>query len=107
MDNKKIKKLLAGLGVAGLIGTGGLTLPNSHAASGWSAAPSAGSAEKAVEQTSSGAKDTATSAVEEAKEKAAEGVEAEAKKKVDEAAGAVKEEVENAAEKAPDSSGSK
>lgn len=34
MDSKKMKKLLAGLGVAGLIGTGGMTLPNAHAASG-------------------------------------------------------------------------
>ena len=29
-----MKKLLAGLGAAGLIGTGGMTLPNAHAASG-------------------------------------------------------------------------
>lgn len=34
MDGKDLKKLLAGLGVAGLISTGGLTLPNAHGASG-------------------------------------------------------------------------
>ncbi len=32
MQQKKLKKLLAGLGVAGLLGTGGVTLPGAHAA---------------------------------------------------------------------------
>lgn len=35
MDTKDLKKLLAGLGVAGLISTGGITLPSgAHGASG-------------------------------------------------------------------------
>ncbi len=33
MRQKKLKRLLAGLGVAGLLGTGGITLPGAHAAS--------------------------------------------------------------------------
>jgi radical SAM modification target selenobiotic family peptide len=32
MKNKNLKKLLAGLGVAGLIGAGGINLPGAHAA---------------------------------------------------------------------------
>jgi len=32
MKSKDLKKLLAGLGVAGLIGAGGLTAPSAHAA---------------------------------------------------------------------------
>ncbi len=32
MRQEKLKKLLAGLGVAGLLGTGGMTLPGAHAA---------------------------------------------------------------------------
>ena len=32
MDCKDLKKLLAGLGVAGLISAGGVTLPGAHAA---------------------------------------------------------------------------
>ncbi len=32
MRQKKLKKLLAGLGVAGLLGAGGVTLPGAHAA---------------------------------------------------------------------------
>ncbi len=31
MKNKDLKKLLAGLGVAGLISAGGITLPGAHA----------------------------------------------------------------------------
>jgi radical SAM modification target selenobiotic family peptide len=31
MKSKNLKKLLAGLGVAGLISTGGLSLPGAHA----------------------------------------------------------------------------
>lgn len=31
MKSKDLKKLLAGLGVAGLISTGGLSLPGAHA----------------------------------------------------------------------------
>jgi radical SAM modification target selenobiotic family peptide len=34
MDTKNLKKVLAGLGVASLISTGGITLPNAHGASG-------------------------------------------------------------------------
>jgi len=34
MDRKDMKKLLAGLGVAGLISTGGIALPNAHGSSG-------------------------------------------------------------------------
>ena len=34
MKSKDFKKLLAGLGVAGLIGAGGLTLPAAQASSG-------------------------------------------------------------------------
>jgi len=34
MDKKDLKKLLASLGVAGLIGMGGITLPGAHAGSG-------------------------------------------------------------------------
>lgn len=33
MKSKNLKKLLAGLGVAGLISTGGLGLPGAHASS--------------------------------------------------------------------------
>jgi radical SAM modification target selenobiotic family peptide len=32
MKNKNLKKLLAGLGVAGLISAGGINLPGAHAA---------------------------------------------------------------------------
>lgn len=32
MKNKDLKKLLAGLGIAGLISAGGITLPAAHAA---------------------------------------------------------------------------
>jgi radical SAM modification target selenobiotic family peptide len=32
MKNKDLKKLLAGLGIAGLISAGGITLPGAHAA---------------------------------------------------------------------------
>lgn len=32
METKELKKLLAGLGVAGLISAGGVTLPGAHAA---------------------------------------------------------------------------
>ena len=32
MKSKDLKKLLAGLGVAGLIGTSGVSLPGAHAA---------------------------------------------------------------------------
>ena len=32
MKSKDLKKLLAGLGVAGLIGAGGVSLPGAHAA---------------------------------------------------------------------------
>ncbi len=32
MQQKNLKKLLAGLGVAGLLGAGGMTLPGAHAA---------------------------------------------------------------------------
>ena len=34
MDKKDLKKLLASLGVAGLISMGGVTLPGAHAGSG-------------------------------------------------------------------------
>jgi radical SAM modification target selenobiotic family peptide len=34
MQKKDLKKLLAGLGVAGLISMGGVTLPGAHAGSG-------------------------------------------------------------------------
>jgi len=34
MDKKDLKKLLASLGVAGLISMGGITLPGAHAGSG-------------------------------------------------------------------------
>ena len=33
MNSKDLKKLLAGLGVAGLISAGGVTVPGAHAAS--------------------------------------------------------------------------
>jgi radical SAM modification target selenobiotic family peptide len=32
MESKDLKKLLAGLGIAGLISAGGVTLPGAHAA---------------------------------------------------------------------------
>ncbi len=32
MSNDKLKKLLAGLGVASLLGSGGMSLPGAHAA---------------------------------------------------------------------------
>ena len=32
MNSKNLKKLLAGLGVAGLISAGGITVPGAHAA---------------------------------------------------------------------------
>ena len=63
---KDVKKLLAGLGVASLISAGGVALPGAHAAgSGWSAKPSAGSAEvskSAAASGWSGHKDSAVSA---------------------------------------------
>jgi len=34
MEKKDLKKLLAGLGVAGLINMGGISLPGAHAGSG-------------------------------------------------------------------------
>lgn len=34
MEKKELKKLLAGLGVAGLISMGGIALPGAHAGSG-------------------------------------------------------------------------
>jgi radical SAM modification target selenobiotic family peptide len=34
MDRKELKKILAGLGVAGLLSMGGLTVPGAHAGSG-------------------------------------------------------------------------
>ena len=34
MEKKDLKKLLASLGIAGLISMGGITLPGAHAASG-------------------------------------------------------------------------
>ena len=34
MDKKDLKKLLAGFGIAGLIGMGGISLPGAHAGSG-------------------------------------------------------------------------
>lgn len=46
MEKKDLKKLLASLGVAGLISMGGITLPGAHAGSGWGAKTGAGSTEK-------------------------------------------------------------
>jgi radical SAM modification target selenobiotic family peptide len=34
MDKKDLKKVLASLGIAGLIGMGGVSLPGAHAGSG-------------------------------------------------------------------------
>lgn len=34
MESKDLKKLLAGLGVAALVSSGGINLPGAHAASG-------------------------------------------------------------------------
>lgn len=34
MEKKELKKLLASLGIAGLIGMGGISLPGAHAGSG-------------------------------------------------------------------------
>jgi radical SAM modification target selenobiotic family peptide len=34
MDKKDLKKLLAGMGIASLIGMGGVSLPSAHAGSG-------------------------------------------------------------------------
>ena len=81
MANKDLKKFLAGLGVAGLITAGGISLPGAHAAgSGWGASKdSAGSAEKVMKPAGSGwsgSKDSAVSAVK------AEGKEGEGKEEV-------------------------
>lgn len=70
MANKDLKKFLAGLGVAGLIAAGGISLPGAHAAgSSWGASKdSAGSAEKVVKPAGSGwggSKDSAVSAAKE------------------------------------------
>ena len=70
MANKDLKKFLAGLGVAGLIAAGGVSLPGAHAAgSGWGASKdSAGSAEKVMKPAGSGwggSKDSAVSAAKE------------------------------------------
>lgn len=93
MDRKDLKKLLAGLGVAGLISTGGIVTPNVQGASGWSATKaSAGSAEKGVEQATDEAKKVEEAVTEKAKEAAAE-----SDKKMEEAAEAVKEKVEKPA----------
>jgi len=46
MEKKDLKKLLASLGVAGLISMGGITLPGAHAGSGWGAKTGAGGTEK-------------------------------------------------------------
>lgn len=51
MDCKDLKKLLAGLGVASLISSGGAILPGAHAASsGGTAKPSAVSVEETVKK---------------------------------------------------------
>jgi len=76
MESKDLKKLLAGIGIASLIGAGGLTL-SGCASSGWTAdKDSAGSAvEKEVEKKAgdsgwTATKDSAGSAAEKAKKEA-------------------------------------
>lgn len=72
MKSKNLKKLLAGLGVAGLISAGGISLPGAHATgSGWGANTGAGSTSEAKKPAGSGwggTKDSAGS-TEECKEK--------------------------------------
>ncbi len=41
MDAKELKKILAGIGVVGLLAGGGVAVPGSAGASGWGATPSA------------------------------------------------------------------
>lgn len=74
MDKKDLKKMLASLGVAGLIGMGGITLPGAHAGSGWGAKTSAGGTEKhakppAAGSSWGGSKAGAVSAEEQQKQK--------------------------------------
>jgi len=72
MEKKKLKQILAGLGVAGLISAGGLTTPGcATSASGWGGdKEGAGSTEKKVEEHVGsgwgGSKDSAGGADEEA-----------------------------------------
>jgi radical SAM modification target selenobiotic family peptide len=64
MEKKDLKKLLASLGVAGLISMGGITLPGAHAGSGWGAKTGAGSTEKqAITPAGSGGSGTKAGAV--------------------------------------------
>jgi radical SAM modification target selenobiotic family peptide len=71
MEKKDLKKLLASLGVAGLISMGGITLPGAHAGSSWGAKTSAGGTEKQaitpVGSGGSGSKPGAVSAEEQQK----------------------------------------
>lgn len=89
MASKDLKKFLAGLGVAGLITAGGISLPGAHAgSSGWGAGKdSAGSAENGMKPAGSGwsgSKDSAVSTVkEETKEAVQEGVKKEEAVKVE------------------------
>ena len=98
MDCKDLKKLLAGLGVAALVSSGGLSLPGgAHAGSGWGAKPSAGSAEQAAEEAAAAGgsePDSAVSAVQEEAEGAVDSAGEEAKDAVDDATKKIKEEVD-------------
>lgn len=75
MAQKELKKILAGLGVAGLLTAGGITLPGAHASSGWGASKdNAGSVEKVVKPAGSGWSGSKESAVSTAKEEVDEKV---------------------------------
>lgn len=82
MASKNLMKLLAGLGVAGLITAGGISLPGAHAgSSGWGAGKdSAGSAENGMKPAGSGWSGSKDSAVSAAKEETKEAVEEGTKK---------------------------
>lgn len=80
MDAKELKKILAGIGVVGLLAGGGVSVPGSASASGWGAEkPSAVGTEKPAAGSGwGGTKDDAVGVkkhVDEAKAKAGEAVE--------------------------------
>ena len=92
---KDVKKILASLGVAGLISAGGVTLPGHAAGSGWGAKPSAGSADTNKSAGSSGwsgHKSDAVSAGQEEAKKAGEAAE-DTKKSMEETKKQVEEEL--------------
>jgi radical SAM modification target selenobiotic family peptide len=101
MDKKDLKKLLASLGVAGLISMGGITLPGAHAGSGWGANTSAGGTEKQVKTPAgSGGSDPKGSAVSAEQQKKMEQMKTEEQSAEEKAKKAAEEEAETVKKKA-------